>query len=147
MRLSSTSDSGTFLIIFPFLNIRAHPSPPAMPISASLASPGPLTAQPMTATFSGLLQEASRSSTAFAREMRSILVLPQVGQETSFTPPRFPIQRRMSLAASISLTGSSVRETRIVSPIPSHKSEPIPTADLMSPIRSVPASVTPRWSG
>ena len=51
------------------------------------------------------------------------------------------------VAASISLTGSSVRETRIVSPIPSHKSEPIPTADLMSPIRSVPASVTPRWSG
>mmetsp|Transcript_105233 Transcript_105233/g.297816 ORF Transcript_105233/g.297816 Transcript_105233/m.297816 type:complete len:357 (-) Transcript_105233:26-1096(-) len=46
-----------------------------------------------------------------------------------------------------SYSGSSVRDTRIVSPIPSSSSAPIPTADLMRPSGPPPASVTPRCSG
>ena len=47
----------------------------------------------------------------------------------------------------ISSIGSSVRDTLIVSPIPSFKRVPIPIADLTAPLRKVPASVTPRWRG
>jgi hypothetical protein len=46
-----------------------------------------------------------------------------------------------------SSTGSSVRETLIVSPMPSARRVPIPTADFTPPAGSGPASVTPRWSG
>ena len=54
---------------------------------------------------------------------------------------------RISHATSTSFTGSAVSETRSVSPMPSASSEPIPTALLIAPANSVPASVTPRWSG
>ena len=47
---SRSSSSGILRTISPCLMRRPSPSPPAMPISASLASPGPFTAQPMTAT-------------------------------------------------------------------------------------------------
>ncbi len=50
-RTERSSSSGTFLRISPFLISRPSPIPPAIPISASLASPGPLTTQPITATF------------------------------------------------------------------------------------------------
>ena len=46
-----------------------------------------------------------------------------------------------------SSTGSAVSETRIVSPIPSTSSAPMPTALLIEPENGVPASVTPRCSG
>src|SRR5699024_7515074 len=46
----SSSPSGTFLTISPFLISRPSPLPPAIPISASFASPGPLTTHPITAT-------------------------------------------------------------------------------------------------
>jgi hypothetical protein len=46
-----------------------------------------------------------------------------------------------------SSTGSSVSETRMVSPIPSDRSVPIPTADFTPPAGIGPASVTPRCSG
>src|SRR5438874_874603 len=42
---------------------------------------------------------------------------------------------------------SSVNETRMVSPIPSAKSEPIPIALLIRASSPSPASVTPRWMG
>ena len=58
-----------------------------------------------------------------------------------------PSALRISKPVSISLTGSAVSETRIVSPIPSTSSAPIPTALLIEPENGVPASVTPRWSG
>ena len=48
--VSNNLSSGTFLTISPCLISKPSPSPPAIPISASFASPGPLTAQPMTAT-------------------------------------------------------------------------------------------------
>ena len=49
--------------------------------------------------------------------------------------------------ASTSTTGSAVRDTRMVSPMPSRSSEPMPAADFISPSRSVPASVTPNEAG
>ena len=59
------------------------------------------------------------SSTRLAREIRSICVLPQVGQETTSTPPlRSPSVFKINFAERISSTGSPVRDTRIVSPIP-----------------------------
>ena len=44
---------------------------PAIPISASLASPGPFTAHPITAILIGLSIFAARFSTSFAIEIRS----------------------------------------------------------------------------
>ena len=84
----------------------------------------------------GLRQPLKAFSIFSAREIKSILVLPQVGHDTICGQSFF-----MSTAVNISKpaetasTGSAVRETRIVSPMPSIKSEPIPAADLMSPIR------------
>ncbi len=47
----------------------------------------------------------------------------------------------------ISSTGSADSETRIVSPMPAHSSEPMPIDDLTVPVRRPPASVMPRCSG
>ena len=47
--------SGNFFTISPFLIRRPSPFPPAIPISASFASPGPLTTQPITAIFARFL--------------------------------------------------------------------------------------------
>ena len=60
---------------------------------------------------------------------------------------RRPSDFRMSKPTLISSTGSAASETRMVSPIPAHSIDPKPMADLMVPVRSGPASVTPRWSG
>jgi hypothetical protein len=88
------------------------------------------------------------SSTRFAREMRSISVLPQVGQDMKRTPPRrSPAAFRMATPVFTSSAGSAVRDTRMVSPRPSFKSVPMPTADSMVPFHWVPVSVTPRCSG
>ena len=51
------------------------------------------------------------------------------------------------LATGISHSGSSLRDTRMVSPIPSASKAPIPTALFIRPSSPSPASVTPRWSG
>ena len=116
-----------------------------MPTSASRASPGPLTTQPITATFTGRLRFEMACSTRFASEMRSMLVRPQVGQETSSgASGRRPQACRMRNAAGTSSAGSAVSETRMVSPMPSSSSAPMPTADLTMPEAGVPASVTPR---
>ena len=47
-------------------------------------------------------------------------------------------------AAGISNSGSSVKDTLIVSPKPSESSVPIHNADFILPSRPSPASVTPR---
>lgn len=60
--------------------------PPAIPMSAPFASPGPFTGQPITAIVSGLFMGATISSTLCASSIRFILVLPQVGQLMRFTP-------------------------------------------------------------
>src|SRR5439155_3654898 len=73
---------------------------------------------------------------------------PQEGQAIMIGPrSRRPSAFRISYAVRTSSTGSAVRETRIVSPMPSTSSAPIPTALLIEPEYGVPASVTPRWSG
>ena len=79
---------------------------------------------------------------------KSIFVRPQVGQAIKVTPPsRRPSDFRISLATLTSTSGFPVSETRIVSPIPSANNAPIPTADFMTPVLTVPASVMPTWSG
>ena len=50
-------------------------------------------------------------------------------------------------ATGISASGSSLSDTRMVSPMPSVSSAPMPTALFMRPSSPSPASVTPRWSG
>ena len=121
-----------------------------MPISASLASPGPLTTQPITATLTPSKPSMPETmvSTWFARWIRSIRVRPQVGHETTSTPPFLsPRVLRIWRADLISSIGSPVRETRMVSPMPWYKMIPSPTADLIFPENKVPASVIPTWRG
>jgi hypothetical protein len=73
--------SGTFRTISPCLNNKPSPRAPAIPMSASLASPGPLTAQPNTATLIGALIVEMYSSISFAILIKSISIRPHVGQE------------------------------------------------------------------
>ena len=122
--------------------------PPAIPISASFASPGPLTTQPITATLMSNGISATIFSTWFASPIRSILVLPQVGQETTSMPPlRSPNVFKISFADLISSNGSPVSDTRIVSPMPWCKISPRPIEDLILPLMIVPASVMPTCRG
>ena len=53
----------------------------------------------------------------------------------------------MARATGTSRTGSSVRETRTVSPMPSASRAPMPMALFTRPSTPLPASVTPRWKG
>ena len=107
-----------------------------------------MTTQPITATVMFLSQLSSRRSTSRAMGIISYCVRPQVGQETRFGPKRrTPAAERICLAARTSSTGSAVRLTRTVSPMPRHKRPPIPMADFKMPMVGVPASVTPRCRG
>src|SRR4030042_2323152 len=94
---SKRSFSFIFLIIFPFRKRIPIPLPPAMPISASLASPGPFKTQPITAIFIGLLIFLSLYSTSVASFVRSIPHLPQVGQDT-ISAPFFLSPRDLSIS-------------------------------------------------
>ena len=135
-------------MIMPFLNRRASSFPQAIPISASFASPGPLTAQPIIATCSFIFGKPwMNSSISFTSGIKSVCVLPQVGQEVIVILSYIPIEESSSFAAKTSLTGSSVRDILIVSPIPSSNNLPSPTPDLIKPQNVVPASVTPMCSG
>ena len=58
-----------------------------------------------------------------------------------------PRVRRISFADLISSTGSPVRDTRIVSPMPWLKIRDRPMADLILPLLTVPDSVMPTCSG
>ena len=121
-----------------------------MPTSASRASPGPFTTQPITATRIGTVN-FSRSIAMFTFCVSSrtfTSARPHEGQATRSRPRfRSPNDRRMIVPALTSSTGSSVSDTRIVSPIPSARSVPIPTALFRPPMGIGPASVTPRCSG
>src|SRR5262249_4560242 len=73
---------------------------------------------------------------------------PQLGHAIITGPrSRRPRAFRISNAVLTSSTGSAVSDTRIVSPMPSTRSAPMPTADLIEPEYGGPASVTPRCSG
>ena len=116
-----------------------------MPMSASLASPGPFTAQPITATLISLFIFLHLSSTLLARPIKSIEVLPQVGQDTNSIPNFLrPKSFNIALATLTSSTVEPVKDTLIVSPIPIASIAPIPTADLIVPDHSVPDSVIPK---
>ena len=63
---STISSSGTTLTTLPFTNRWPRLRPAAMPRSASRASPGPFTTQPMTATWMGMSSSLSASCAALA---------------------------------------------------------------------------------
>ena len=80
--------------------------------------------------------------------MRLTSQRPQVGQLTSSGERRrMPSTWRSSQATGTSSEGGAVSERRIVSPMPSLSSTESALTFLTVPWRSVPASVTPRWSG
>ena len=62
IRVSTIWDSGTVAITLPRTKIWPLPLPEATPRSASRASPGPFTTQPMTATRSGTSMPSARRS-------------------------------------------------------------------------------------
>src|SRR5699024_2609227 len=66
MRVSTIWDSGTVLMTSPLTKICPLPLPEATPRSASRASPGPLTTQPMTATRRGTVSPSSPAVTSSA---------------------------------------------------------------------------------
>src|SRR4029453_11501705 len=142
------SFSGTFRTTSPPLKMSPIPRPPATPMSAARASPGPLTSQPITAMWISSLRPRNSSSTSLASFTRSTSARPHDGHDTNVSPPlRSPSDFRISMPTRTSSVGSAESETRIVSPMPSLSSAPSPTADLMVPTPGVPASVTPRCSG
>ena len=78
----------------------------------------------------------------------SMQVRPQVGQEMISTKSlRSPQARRMLRPAGTSCTGSPEMDTRMVSPMPSISSVPMPTAHFTTPTSAVPDSVTPMCWG
>ena len=131
-------------------------------MSAARLSPGPLTTQPMTATVM-LSKPGARSRHSGARSRRnawveaaslwkrSELVRPQPGQLVTIgANARIPIDWRISWATTTSSVrgepGAGVKETRIVSPMPSSKRQAKAAADATIPFEPIPASVRPRWS-
>ena len=67
---STMACSSTFRCTSPCLNTTPTPAPHATPMSASRASPGPLTTQPMTATFMGLVVLMRLDSTCLASSIK-----------------------------------------------------------------------------
>src|SRR5207249_4729764 len=65
------SFSGTLRITSPFLKMSPMPRPPATPMSATRASPGPLTSHPITAMWISSFNPLNSSSTSFASLTRS----------------------------------------------------------------------------
>ena len=100
-------------------------------MSASRPSPGPLTAQPITAILIG----AQMPETAFfnlLRQRQQIDLAAPAGRAGDHfrAVARAPTARRMSSPAVTSSTGSAARDTRIVSPIPMAKQTANPSGAL-----------------
>src|ERR1039457_65343 len=122
--------------------------PPAMPMSACMPSPGPLTTQPITETVMVRFTPSSALETCATIGIMSISRPPQVGQATRLGPSPFSWRlARIWRATRTSSSGEPTRETRMVSPRPSARSRPMPRALLMLPVSTGPASVSPRCSG
>ena len=74
--------------------------------------------------------------------------LAQDGQDIIFTPLFLnPNDFKISFPILTSFTGSSDKDTLIVSPIPSKRRDPRPIADLTLPVTKPPASVIPKCNG
>jgi len=134
---SSTSVAFSILRNFsPSRYIRCSGVPPVIPISASLASPGPFTMQPITATSMEVFTSSSRDSSSFMVPITSKFCREQLGQAMKLIP-RVLSRRllRISKPTLISSTGSAASEMRMVSPMPSASSIPRPTEDLTAPER------------
>ena len=70
------------------------------------------------------------------------------GQDIIFTPLFLnPNDFKISFPILTSFTGSSDKDTLMVSPIPSKRSDPRPIADLTLPVTNPPASVIPKCNG
>ena len=149
MSASTISDSGTTATLRPLTNKWPRLLPAAIPRSASRASPGPLTTQPMTAICNGIFLSANAACARLATSMTSISARPQLGHaiKSTFLRSRKPSDSSNCLPARASSTGSAVRLYRIVSPMPSMSNVEIPAVALISPPGSGPASVTPRCNG
>ncbi len=148
INVSTIFDSGTVLMTSPFTKICPLPLPEATPRSASRASPGPLTTQPITATRNGTSMPVSPAVTSSASLYTSTCARPHDGHDTISRPRcRNPSDCRICRPTFTSSTGGADNDTRIVSPIPCDNSAPNATADLIVPWNAGPASVTPRCSG
>ena len=122
--------------------------PPAIAISACLASPGPFTAQPMIATFISQSIVVKKDSISLTTGCISHAVRPQVGQAIKFgvffnNPQHF----NNCFTIVISFTGSPFTLIRIVSPMPSFNKVPNAILLLIALPIKVPASVTPKCNG
>ena len=128
---STIISSGTLRTTCPLRNNSPSPRAPAIPISASRASPGPFTAQPSTATLIGTCSVEIYSSTSLAILIKSISIRPQVGQEISVAAlDARPNDFNSSRATFTSSTGSALNEIRSVFPMPLLKIAPRPAALL-----------------
>jgi len=90
----------------------------------------------------------SFSSKILTVSITSNACLAQDGHEIILTPLFLRLSDfKISLPTFISFTGSSERDTLIVSPIPSKRSDPKPIDDFIVPGKKLPASVIPMWRG
>src|SRR5439155_20620784 len=117
---STISSSGTTRTTWPLMNRCPRRRPAAMPMSASRASPGPLTTQPITATWIGRLRSSSAACASRATLMTSISARPHDGHAIRSRPlrSRRPIASSSWRPARASSTGSAGGEWRMVSPMP-----------------------------
>ena len=96
----------------------------------------------------GVLIWDNLSSSFFTTSITSKPWRAHEGHEMIFTPLFLKFRDfKISLPILISLIGSSDKETLIVSPIPSIKSEPKPIEVFTLPGTKLPDSVTPRCKG
>src|SRR5580692_2740111 len=101
------------------------PLPPATPTSAIFDSPGPLTTQPITATFTGALYDLAIASTLRPSSSTDISARPHEGHAVISNPfSRNPSDFKMPQQTGTSSIGSSASETRNVSPMPSNSKMP-----------------------
>jgi len=134
-----------------------------MPMFACFDSPGPLTMQPITATFiastpgyvffhSGICSRKKLWMLSASSWNTVEVVRPQPGQAITIgVNLRRPMVCRISWPTTTSLVrsppGSGVSEMRIVSPMPSCSSTDSAAVEATMPLLPMPASVRPRCSG
>ena len=91
---------------------------------------------------------ANFSSSFFTVSITSNPCLAHEGQEIIFTPLDLKLSDfKISLPILISFTGSSDRDTLIVSPMPSKSKTPKPIEDFTLPGIKLPDSVMPKCNG
>ena len=125
----TNSDSGILSTTSPFTMRKPCPLPAAMPRSASRASPGPFTTQPMTATRIGAFRpsRSSASFTCFVSPSTSTSARPHDGQATRSSPRfRKPSDCRIAFPTLTSSTGI-VRQRhtdRVADPLGEQRADP-----------------------